>query len=371
LSEYQYYEFLAVDRPLDRAAQGALREISSRATITTTSFRNHYDYGDLKADPLKMLADHFDLHVYVANWGSRVFAMRFPKQFIDRTAIKRFGISKELLQLRVAGQHVLVVVTLDELELEEWDDGDAWMAGLAPLREAVLRGDLRLFYLLWLLQVSYGEMDPDDAPEPLAWIGEPDGALGTFADFICLDPDLLTAAASDPAAMPAAPLDKAVKAAIRALPEDEKVRLLFALYEGETPHLSAAFRSRLALPGSGSEAGPRRSAGDLCKAAVSVAAERKAAEAARAAAAKRQRDAAEAKARAARLAALVRRGTAAWDEVEALVAKRNATGYAEAVTLLLDLRELGGDFPAVLRVLRGRHAAKASFIARLDKAGLV
>jgi len=42
MSEYQYYEFLAIDRPLDRAAQDALRSISSRARITATSFTNHY-----------------------------------------------------------------------------------------------------------------------------------------------------------------------------------------------------------------------------------------------------------------------------------------------------------------------------------------
>ena len=42
LSEYQYYEFQAVDRPLDKA----LRAYSTRARITATSFTNHYDWGD-------------------------------------------------------------------------------------------------------------------------------------------------------------------------------------------------------------------------------------------------------------------------------------------------------------------------------------
>ncbi len=51
MSEYQYYEFQAIDRPLDQAAQQALRAISSRARITPTSFTNHYEWGDLKADP--------------------------------------------------------------------------------------------------------------------------------------------------------------------------------------------------------------------------------------------------------------------------------------------------------------------------------
>ena len=51
MSEYQYYEFRAIDRPLtDRQVQ-ELRAISTRAAISRTSFSNDYTYGDLKANP--------------------------------------------------------------------------------------------------------------------------------------------------------------------------------------------------------------------------------------------------------------------------------------------------------------------------------
>lgn len=42
MSEYQYYEFQAVDRPLSEHEMGELRACSSRATITATRFVNHY-----------------------------------------------------------------------------------------------------------------------------------------------------------------------------------------------------------------------------------------------------------------------------------------------------------------------------------------
>jgi hypothetical protein len=71
MSEYQYYEFQAIDRPLDSAAQDALRSISSRARITATSFTNQYEWGDLKGDPRKFMERWFDLHLYLANWGTR------------------------------------------------------------------------------------------------------------------------------------------------------------------------------------------------------------------------------------------------------------------------------------------------------------
>ena len=43
MSEYQYYEFQAIDRPLGGADQEALRALSTRARITATSFTNSYE----------------------------------------------------------------------------------------------------------------------------------------------------------------------------------------------------------------------------------------------------------------------------------------------------------------------------------------
>jgi len=82
VSEYQYYEFKAIDRALTKAEMATLRAISTRAVITSTSFTNHYEWGDLKADPLKLLAEYFDAFVYVTNWGTRDTSL-----FISRPAI--------------------------------------------------------------------------------------------------------------------------------------------------------------------------------------------------------------------------------------------------------------------------------------------
>ena len=50
MSEYQYYEFLAIDEQLDKQAMAALRKISSSARITPNSLMNVYSggvYGDV------------------------------------------------------------------------------------------------------------------------------------------------------------------------------------------------------------------------------------------------------------------------------------------------------------------------------------
>jgi hypothetical protein len=44
MSEYQYYEFLALDRALTQHDIRELRKYSTRATITATRFVNHYEW---------------------------------------------------------------------------------------------------------------------------------------------------------------------------------------------------------------------------------------------------------------------------------------------------------------------------------------
>ncbi len=73
MSEYQYYEFQAVDRPRDAAAQTELRAPSSRAHITATGFVNTYEWGDFKGDPRRLMERHFDLFLYLANWARGAF----------------------------------------------------------------------------------------------------------------------------------------------------------------------------------------------------------------------------------------------------------------------------------------------------------
>jgi hypothetical protein len=90
MSEYQYYEFRAIDRPLDRAAQEALRSISSRARITATSFVNHYEWGEFRGDPRALMENGFDLHLYLGNWGSRRLMLRVPGRFLSEEDMAPF-----------------------------------------------------------------------------------------------------------------------------------------------------------------------------------------------------------------------------------------------------------------------------------------
>jgi hypothetical protein len=55
MSEYQYYDFRAIDRPLTSSQRAELGKISTRAEISSTSFTNFYTFGDFKGNPVALV----------------------------------------------------------------------------------------------------------------------------------------------------------------------------------------------------------------------------------------------------------------------------------------------------------------------------
>jgi hypothetical protein len=375
MSEYQYYEFRAVDRPLSPTEQRELRAISTRAEITAAGFVNHYEWGDFKGNPDRLMARYFDLFLYLANWGSRRLSIRLPKRLLDTAALKRFLGGSTSATIRTAGENLIVDVFRDEPEIEDYDGGDGRLDALAPLRADILDGDLRLFYLMWLMAVE-SEEAPDNAMEPLAGIGPLTPSLEAFAQFFCIDGDLVeVAAAASPAHAVAEPSPQAVAEVIDSLGESEKAAYLLRLYDGD-PLLRAELRRRCRAPASLVEKQQtRRSAGELRATAGRLAEERRRAEAERRQAAERQRERKEAKAKNRRLDALAQRSEAAWRDVEDLITLRNNPAYEKAAALLGDLRDLAlrqgtdDEFHHRIVELRTRHRTKPRLVERLTAAG--
>jgi hypothetical protein len=371
VSEYQYYEFQAVDRPLDEMDRQALRAISTRARITATSFTNSYEWGDLKSDPADFMKRWFDLHLYLANWGTRRLMIRLPKRLVDQRFLKPLLLGIDWATLQAAGDALILDIARDEVELDEdWDDGSGWLAGLAPLRADLLAGDFRLFYLLWLGAIESEELG-DDEIEPMPGFGPLTGALGAFAEFFGIDPHLVQAAGDRPMDMKAT--SPAAREVIEAITESEKTDLLTRLFDGDlhtAAELRALVRKRLGehharLPNG------TRTAGELRSRARAIRLARDHANAEKAAADRRRQAEEAEKARLARIDAVARRGASVWQEVETEIERRNAPGYDKAATLLVDLRDVAEtqgtvtEFDRRLHEIRERHARKGRFIERL------
>ena len=376
MSEYQYLEFQAVDRPLDEADREALRALSSRARITATSFANHYNWGDFGGDPRKLMARWFDLHLYLANWGTRQFMFRLPKRLVDRSRLDSFLHDCNWAEVFESGDWLILDICEDgEPEDYDGDDGSGWLAALAPLRADLLSGDLRLLYLVWLSEVEFGGRK-DDEIEPLPGIGPLTGALTAFAEFFRIDSDLVEAAAEAHGGVADGDLSAdAIGAAVAAMSEDEKTELLRRAAEGD-PHVGAEVRRRARQAASASDSAARtarRTVSDLRRRAAAIHEEREAAEAERREAEllRQEREAEEAQR--ARIAALRQRGGAVWDEIESEADRRHASGYDRVAALLSDLKALAEEDGAAAALthrlddLRRRHSRKWGFIRRLEE----
>ena len=81
---------------------------------------------------------YFDLFLYLTNWGTRHFSMRLPKRLVDADDLERFFVDDDVATLRMAGENLIVDIFREEVEYEEWDDGNGWLAALASLRADVL-----------------------------------------------------------------------------------------------------------------------------------------------------------------------------------------------------------------------------------------
>ena len=374
MSEYQYYEFQAIDRPLSDADRQALRGLSTRARITATSFTNEYRWGGLKGDPVRWMERWFDLHLYLANWGTRRLMIRLPERLVARCRLDRFLRCVDFVWIRESGENLIVDIHYDGEPSYTYDaDDTASLAAMAPLRADVLAGDWRLFYLLWLTGVESGDLTDGDS-EPLPGFGPLTGALKAFADFFGIDQHLLQAAAESPLHANGELSADAVRAVVTAIPDMEKTALLCRLVSGD-PHVAAEIRGkvRAAAATTDDSVTGHRTVAALRTRATEIREQAAAAEAARIEAERQRRARAAEQERRARLLVVRRRGAAAWREVETEIEKRNAGGYDRALELLLDLRALAQEdgtlaaFSDRVHSLRDRHSRKPRFIERLQQ----
>jgi len=248
MSEYQYYEFLAVDRPLSGDQQAQLRAMSTRAMITASSFINTYHWGDLKGDPQDLVQEYFDAFLYTANWGTRRLMFRIPSRLLDLATVEQYCLT-DAATAWVHGDHLIVDLASEHEGDGYWDEGDGGegqLGGIIPARADLMAGDLRLLYLGWLLQADIGMLD-DDEPEPPVPSGLADlpGALYSAANFLRIDPGLLEAAAegSEPVESSAGS-DGELAAWIAQQTEEDKNQQLLRVVQGEGSFVRADLTRR-------------------------------------------------------------------------------------------------------------------------------
>lgn len=276
MSEYQFYEFLAVDRPLTADQQASVRALSTRARITSTSFVNEYHWGNFKGSPDDLVRKYYDLHLYYANWATRRLVLKVPAVALSGVDLDRYIVG-EHMDARRSGKNVILDLGSEGEPEDCWDEDQEWTLGsFTALRTELLDGDLRPLYLVFLAAIGVWAIDEDafdyadgdvlEPPVPTG-LGELTGAQQALADFLRLDADLLAEAAS--ASRPRDAVEKRVpRDWVAALPPKVKDDALVALLAGD----HAAARTKLLRRHGGTASNPAaegaRTIGELLDAAA-------------------------------------------------------------------------------------------------------
>lgn len=359
MSEYQYYEFQAIDRPLTTAQQAAMRRLSSRAELSSTRAAFNYSYGSFSAEPLTVLEQHFDALLYIANWGTKQLAFRFPRTAMLTEHLQDYVLGDEechVIELHTTLQHVVLNLELRDEESYGWLEGAGILDPLIPLREAILRDDLRALYLFWLkaaeaqLALAGAETDLEPLYEPPVppGLGQLDRPLQAFVELFEIDQDLITAAAeaSPPLQVVTEPLDQWVTL----LPIAERNELLVRVARGQAGVGIEVLRR---LRQVGRRVGATQPARCARRSFCELQAHAKHQKQLRIQHEQEQA----ARARVTKLEALAQREVQVWASISVLLAQRTASGYDHAISQLADLRDLA--------VHRGQREAFFTELAKL------
>lgn len=380
MSEYQYYEFLAIERPLTVQEMATLRALSTRAHITPVSFTNEYQWGDLKGNPDELMRRFFDAHVYLANWGTAVFMLRLPRAVLDRKVLHACTVD-DVLEAESTPTHWVLGWHLNESE--DYDRfglevGSGWMARLAPTREELLRGDLRSLYVGWLAAVSTGAVDEDEL-EPLALDGLDrfTPAQLALAEFLEVDEDLLVGVGLERANASENETEQhQIDAWLAMMSQEEALSLVHQLLTGQGQQAERDAKNRFAVWRRSTESPmsetPRRTVRELWEQAEKAKEIRLRGE-------KLEREAADVKRKKERdayLAGLAGDFPKAWKAVHLKAERGTGFAYDEACSSLVDLSEAYGRhdgrkaFDQEMRRFIATHERRKALVQRLVKAGL-
>ena len=369
MSEYQYYEFQTIDRPLTTEEQAALSKLSSRAQLTPTQATFVYNYGDFRGDPKQILTQYFDIMLYVASWGTWRLIFRLPKVIVDPAWFHPFLILNAISIETTPDYLVLDIEINEEGGPNGWIYGEGWLSRLTPLRDDLLRGDVRLLYVAWLrvaTACSDIEIDANPVEPPIpANLGQLSDPLQAFIELVELDPDLVGAAAQ------ASPRHKSTSEAptplenyLSELSEAERHEYLVKLVQRE-PHLDLHLIHRLRQLAGNNQSAPElipghRRLSELKKIAETLWTERE----------QKEQNAARKKRRQ-ELEALAPKEVQTWERVMALIDLKQTKSYEEAVALLIDLRDLAKhqerlpEFTQRLQKIKSDFSNRPALLARL------
>jgi len=374
MSEYQYYEFAAIDGPISDEGLRYARGCSSRAEVSRVRWQNTYHFGDFHGS-VDTLLKYYDAHFYIANWGTVRLGLAFPKGVITPEALQPYLRGGEryedTLTIKEIGNRC--IVWWERNEEGGWFDtgGQGLIDELIGIREELMRGDYRALFLGWLADFNPEEwQDRKDGavlmPAIPTGLNQLSPALTKLIEHFPVDPDALAVAtslsqASTPERVPMA-------AVLEKLSVPEMRALLARVAEGGGPGVMAEL-NRLTYPRVQIPLGPAM----RCTALAAKTIETREARLKKEAAAQEAKQQREAEQRKQHLASVFQRAESIWSGLDPLMGQKIALAYEQAAAQLQELRDAYADagdlgpFQKKLAGFRRRYSNRPAMLRRIEK----
>ena len=374
MSEYQYYEFIAIDGPISDEGLRYAEGCSSRADVSRVHWRNVYNFGSFGGS-VETLLKYYDAHFYIANWGTVRFAVALPEGFLDPKAIQPYLQGKdpyeETLSVTSSADRCVVWWEHNEEGGWGWTEGEGIISRLIGIREELMRGDYRALFLGWL-----ADFDPDEwrdreddgvlVPPVPAGLDSLTPALGALMEQFPVDSDALAVSAEHsqdtmPDRIPmAAVLDK--------LPVPKMKALLGRVAEGDGSRVMSEL-NRLTYSPVETSVVEGMTCVDFATKAIDCR-EARLEKGARAATAERKRVAA---ARMRHLEGVMKRADTIWTGLDPLMEEKIASAYDSVAARLKELHDAykqadkDTEFQDRLSAFRERYSRRPAMIRRIKK----
>jgi len=372
VSEYQYYEFAAIDGPICDEGLRYARGCSSRANVSRVRWQNTYTFGDFHGS-VDTLLRYYDAHFYIANWGTVRLGLALPKGSITSEAIQSYLRGGErdehTLTVKEIGNRCIVWWERNEEGGWGWTEGEGLIDQLIEVRAELMRGDYRALFLGWL-----ADFDPDEWRHPKdgavvmppipAGLDQLSSALTALIKHFPVDRDAFAVAAG--LSQASTPDRVSIDAVLESLSVSRIRALLARVAEGGGSGVMAEL-NRLTFPQVHIPVGQAMRCTDFAAKIIAAREVRHKSEA-EAAAAKRQR---ETGLRKQHLASIMKRADTLWSGLDSLMDQRIASAYDQAAAELKELRDayahaadIGG-FQQKLAGFRRQYSNRPAILRRI------
>lgn len=375
MSEYQFYEFKAIDKPLSKEDKTEISSWSSRSNPSNTGVLFTYSYGNFPQDVISVIEKYFDAMFYISNWGTIRLIFKFPKALLKIEGIKQYC-TEDGLQIIEMSNCFILDINFSEDEGGNWAEGEGWLDSLISLRDDILNEDYRCLYLAWLknsIAAAEGEWDTMDleAQEPHipGQLSDLNGALLDFIVIFEIDKDYITAATEN------CEFDNNEKQIeltpfLDQLSENEKDEFLVRLLNDE-PLLNIKLKSRLKDFSTTNiisikEKRSERTIDDIIKRGKEIKQERENKE--KIELQEKQLN---------KLLTIEKQEIEIWARISKLITEKNTKAYDEVILRMLDLKELSiyknrfNDFCEKIELIKNKYSRLSGLTSRLKDAKLI